>query len=326
MLNNLSPMEQKLYEIGIVPVITIDEAEKAVPLADALCDGGLPCAEITFRTAAAAEAIAAIRKERPEMLVGAGTILSVEQLHSAIDAGAQFIVTPGLNPVVVEAAIAAGVPVIPGCSRPSDVEIAYTMGLRTVKFFPAEAAGGVAMLKAMSAPYGMMRFMPTGGIDASNLREYLDLPSVLACGGSFMVSKNALKNNDFDSIRAETAKAVQAMLCLKPGHVCLICEDKADCQDKSSELAKMFAQPRTGKPEGEAFMVGEFFEVVVRNTLGERGHVAIATPDVPRAHAYFCRRGYAFAENTLQYDENNKLKVAYFKDTWCGFGLHLLKA
>ena len=311
--------------MGIVPVVTIEDAAKAVKLADALSEGGLPCAEITFRTAAAADAIAAIRRERPDMLVGAGTVLSVEQLEKAIDAGAQFIVTPGLNPVVVEAAQKANIPIIPGCSRPSDLEIAYTMGLRTVKFFPAEAAGGTAMLKAMSAPYSMMRFMPTGGIDAGNLRQYLDLPCVLACGGTFMISKDALKNDDYEGIRAATEKAVQSMLNLKTGHVGLICEDKADCQQKSKELADIFGLTRKGDPNGDVFMVGDFFEMLVSNMKGDRGHLAITSADVPRAYAYFCRKGYTFAEETIRYTEKGAMKSAYFNETWCGFGLHLLQ-
>ncbi len=325
MYKDLTALEQKIYDMGIVPVVTIEDAAKAVQLADALTEGGLPCAEITFRTAAAADAIAVIRKERPDMLVGAGTVLSVEQLEKAIEAGAQFIVTPGLNTEVVEAAQKADVPIIPGCSRPSDLEIAYTMGLRTVKFFPAEAAGGTAMLKAMSAPYSMMRFMPTGGIDAGNLRQYLDLPCVLACGGTFMIAKDALKNNDFEGIRVATEKAVRSMLSLKTGHVGMICDDKDDCQQKSAELAEIFGLTCTGNPAGDAFMVGDFFEMLVNNAKGERGHLAITTPNTQRAYAYFCRKGYTFDEETIRYDEKGRMKSVYFKDTWCGFGLHLLQ-
>lgn len=325
MSKEFTALEQRIFEMGIVPVVTIDDASKAVKLADALAEGGLPCAEITFRTDAAAESIAVIRKERPDMLVGAGTVLSVEQLEKAISSGAQFIVTPGLNPIVVEAALKANVPIIPGCSRPSDLEIAYTMGLRTVKFFPAEAAGGIAMLKAMSAPYSMMRFMPTGGIDAKNLRQYLDLPCVLACGGTFMISKEAIKNEDYKGIRLATEKAVQSMLGLKTGHVALICEDKEECQQKSQELAGIFGLTRTGNANEDAFMVGDFFEVVVNNLKGDRGHLAITSVDVPRAYAYFCRKGYTFAEDTMRYTEKGTMKSVYFNKTWCGFGLHLLQ-
>ena len=162
-------IDVKLREMGIVPVVKIDNAADALPLADALCAGGLPCAEITFRTEAAADAIRTIRKNRPDMLVGAGTVLTLGQLDRALDAGAQFIVSPGLNPKIVQAAMDKDVPVYPGCATPSEVEAAMELGLKTVKFFPAEAAGGTAMLSSLAAPYQSLRFMPTGGIDKTNL-------------------------------------------------------------------------------------------------------------------------------------------------------------
>ena len=156
---------QRIYETGIIPVIKIEDAENAVPLAKALIDGGLPAAEITFRTAAAADAIKAIAEAYPDMVVGAGTVLTPEQADAAKAAGAQFIVSPGLNPKVVKHCQEIGVPIIPGCANPSDIEAAIELGLDTVKFFPAEAAGGLPILKAMAAPYGNIKFMPTGGLN-----------------------------------------------------------------------------------------------------------------------------------------------------------------
>ena len=180
-------MMKQLHRIGLIPVIKIENAEDAVPLAKALIDGGLPAAEITFRTKCAAEAIKNITEAFPEMLVGAGTVLTTEQVDAAIEAGSKFLVSPGLNPKVTAYCLSKGVPMLPGCSNPSDVEAALELGLSTVKFFPAEAAGGLKMLKAMAAPYGQLTFMPTGGINENNLLDYLKFNKIVACGGSFMV-------------------------------------------------------------------------------------------------------------------------------------------
>ena len=164
---------EKIQKIGIVPVVVLDDPKDAAPLAEALCKGGLPCAEITFRTAAAEESIRIMTERFPDMLVGAGTVLTIEQADRARAAGARFIVSPGLNPAVVRHCMEIGIPVIPGTATPSDVEAAMGLGLDVVKFFPAEQAGGIAMIKAMSAPYTQMKFMPTGGVNAQNLNTYL---------------------------------------------------------------------------------------------------------------------------------------------------------
>ena len=175
---------EEISKIGIVPVIALDRAEDAEPLAKALCDGGLPCAEVTFRTAAAEESIRIMSDRFPDMLVGAGTVLTTEQVDRAVNAGAKFIVSPGLNPKVVKYCVDKNIPITPGTSNPSDVEAAIELGLDVVKFFPAEAAGGLNMIKSMAAPYTNMKFMPTGGINAKNLTSYLDFNRIIACGGS----------------------------------------------------------------------------------------------------------------------------------------------
>ena len=205
-------MINELYSIGLIPVIKIENPDDAVPLAKALIDGGLPAAEITFRTDAAAASIKAITDAYPDMLVGAGTVLTPEQADAAKEAGAKFIVSPGLNPNVVKHCIKIGIPIIPGTSNPSDIEAALELGLTTVKFFPAEAAGGLEMLKAMSAPYGNVRFMPTGGLNEKNILSYLAFDKIVACGGSFMVKEDYIKGGNFDKIRELTANAVSLML------------------------------------------------------------------------------------------------------------------
>ncbi len=203
---------EQISKIGIVPVIALNDAKDAKPLAKALCDGGLPVAEVTFRTDAAEESIRIMAQEFPEMLVGAGTVLTIEQVDRAVAAGAKFIVSPGLNPKVVKYCVQKGITITPGCANPSDIEQALECGLEVVKFFPAEAAGGLDMIKAMSAPYTKVKFMPTGGINAKNLTTYLNFNKIIACGGSWMVNKDLISASEFDKITALTKEAVTAML------------------------------------------------------------------------------------------------------------------
>ncbi|MGN1344806.1 MAG: bifunctional 4-hydroxy-2-oxoglutarate aldolase/2-dehydro-3-deoxy-phosphogluconate aldolase [Traorella sp.] len=200
---------KRIQEIGIVPVVVLDDSKDALPLGKALMDGGLACAEVTFRTAAAEESIRIMSENFPDMLVGAGTVLTIEQVDRAVKAGAKFIVSPGLNPRIVKYCVENGILITPGCSNPSDVEIALENGLDVVKFFPAEQAGGLAMIKAMAAPYVDVMFMPTGGINPKNVREYLAYSRILACGGSWMVKKELVVAQDFDKIRELAAEAVQ---------------------------------------------------------------------------------------------------------------------
>lgn len=193
-------IREKLASIGIIPVIKINDAEKAVPLARALCAGGLPAAEVTFRTPAAAEAIRRIRAEVPEVCVCAGTVLNAETAERAVEAGAEAVISPGTNPAVVKWCLEMGVPVIPGCTTPTEVEACMRMGLDFVKLFPAEVVGGVAMLKALSGPYSHMAFMPTGGVSPENAAAYLAQKNVVCCGGSWMVPEKLLESGDFAAI------------------------------------------------------------------------------------------------------------------------------
>ncbi len=199
---------EKIKQVGIIPVVVLDNAEDAEPLGEALCKGGLPCAEVTFRTQAAEESIRILTEKYPDMLVGAGTVLTTEQVDRAILAGAKFIVSPGLNPRIVKYCIEKKIPICPGCASPSDIEQALENGLKVVKFFPAEAAGGLPMIKAIAAPYVGVMFMPTGGIKPSNVRNYLEYDRILACGGSWMVPVNLVKEKEFDKIEELTKEAV----------------------------------------------------------------------------------------------------------------------
>ena len=203
----MSTIFEQFRKIGIIPVVVLDDAKDAKALAGALMEGGLPCAEVTFRTAAAEESIRIMSEAYPDMLVGAGTILTVEQADRAIAAGAKFIVSPGLKPEVVKHCIEKGVPITPGVQTPTEIEMALSLGLDTVKFFPAEPAGGLKMIKAVAAPYVNVTFMPTGGISASNVREYLAYNRILACGGSWMVKKDLVASGEFDKIKEMVAEA-----------------------------------------------------------------------------------------------------------------------
>ncbi len=200
---------KKISEIKIVPVVAIDRAEDAENLGRALVNGGIPCAEVTFRTDAAEEAIRILSEKFPEMLVGAGTVLKTEQVDRAIAAGAKFIVSPGLNPKVVGYCVDKGIPMVPGCANPSDIEAALEFDLEVVKFFPAEALGGLKLIKAMAAPYGNVKFMPTGGINANNICDYLAFNKVIACGGSWMVDKKLIAEGKFDEIERMCREAVE---------------------------------------------------------------------------------------------------------------------
>lgn len=211
---------KRIEELAVVPVVVIDDEQDAIPLAKALIDGGLPCAEVTFRTAAAKGAIKLISEKYPEMIVGAGTVLTIEQAKDAIEAGAKFIVSPGLNPKVVSFCKESGILMIPGCSNASDIEAALDLGLKTVKFFPAEQAGGIEMIKALSAPYTDVRFMPTGGINEKNIEKYLSEKKVIACGGSYMVKKNLINSKAFDEIKELTRKAVESVKRIRSGEDC----------------------------------------------------------------------------------------------------------
>ena len=198
---------EKFYQIGIIPVVVLEDEKDAKPLGEALIAGGLPCAEVTFRTGAAQKTIETLRNTYPEMLTGAGTVLTVEQADRALAAGAQFIVSPGLNPEVVSYCIDKRVSVTPGTCTPSDIERALSFGLDIVKFFPAEPSGGLSFIKAVAAPYGGLRFMPTGGINADNVKEYLKYDRILACGGSWMVKKDLIQAGNFDRIKDLTRQA-----------------------------------------------------------------------------------------------------------------------
>lgn len=313
---------EQIQKIGIVPVVVLDDAKDAAPLAKALCEGGLPCAEVTFRTAAAEESIRIMSKEFPQMLVGAGTVLTTEQVDRAVGAGAKFIVSPGLNPTVVKYCVDKGIPVTPGTSNPSDVEMAISLGLDVVKFFPAEQAGGINMIKAMSAPYTQMKFMPTGGINAKNINSYLAFDKILACGGSWMVKKDLVAAGEFDKIRDLTKEAVQTMLGFELAHIGINCENESEAEKTADAFDGLFGF--TKKVGNSSVFAGTAVEAMKSAGLGAKGHIAISTNSVVRAKNYLEMMGYQFNEDSAKF-KGDKLTAIYLADEIGGFAVHLVQ-
>ena len=313
---------EKIGKIGIVPVIKIEDTEKAVPLAKALCDGGLPVAEVTFRTAQAEEAIRLISNALPDMLVGAGTVLTIEQVDRAVGAGAKFIVSPGLNPKVVAYCVEKGIPVTPGCANPSDVEQAIELGLDVVKFFPAEAAGGINMIKAMCGPYTNLKFMPTGGINAKNLNDYLSFNKIVACGGSWMVKEDLIKAGDFKAITDLTREAVNTMLGFELAHIGI----NAENEESAAAVANAFGIFGFGAKVGNSsIFAGTAVEVMKKPYLGKLGHIAIRTNYIDRAVNYLEYQGVKFNKDSAKYNAKGQLTAIYLADEIGGFAVHLVQ-
>ena len=292
---------EKIQKIGIVPVVVLDDAKDAAPLAKALCEGGLPCAEVTFRTAAAEESIRIMAKEFPEMLVGAGTVLTTEQVDRAVNAGAKFIVSPGLNPTVVKYCVDKGIPVTPGTSNPSDVEMAISLGLDVVKFFPAEQAGG---------------------INAKNINSYLAFDKILACGGSWMVKKDLVAAGEFDKIRDLTKEAVQTMLGFELAHIGINCDSEAEAEKTADAFDGLFGF--TKKVGNSSVFAGTAVEAMKSKGLGSKGHIAVATNSVVRAKNYLEMMGYKFNEESAKF-KGDKMTAIYLADEIGGFAVHLVQ-
>jgi 2-dehydro-3-deoxyphosphogluconate aldolase/(4S)-4-hydroxy-2-oxoglutarate aldolase len=314
---------EELGKIGIIPVIKIDDVEKAVPLARALAAGGIPCVELTFRTAQAEEAIRRISKEAPEVLTGAGTVLTTDQVENAINAGAKFIVSPGLNPKIVSHCIKKGIPVAPGCANPSDIEQALEFGLEVVKFFPAEQAGGLEYIKAISAPYPNMKFMPTGGINAANIAKYISFDKTLACGSSWMASADLINAGDFEKITALSKEAVLGMLGFSLAHIGINSPDETEAINSATLFNRLFGHPL--KHGHSSVFTGDNIEFVKASGPGAHGHIAIKTNSLYRAIAYLERAGSVFDYGNAQKDPKGNMISIYLKEEILGFALHLVQ-
>ncbi|MDR2632192.1 MAG: bifunctional 4-hydroxy-2-oxoglutarate aldolase/2-dehydro-3-deoxy-phosphogluconate aldolase [Treponema sp.] len=313
---------EELGNIGIVPVITIDDEAQAVPLAQALMAGGIPCAEITFRTAQAAEAIRRIKAAVPGILVGAGTVLSIAQADKAIRAGAQFIVSPGFNPQVVSHCAERGIPISPGCTSPSDLERAVEFGLEVVKFFPAEASGGLDYIKAVAAPFPGLKFMPTGGIHGGNLAAYLAYEKILACGGSWMAGADSIRQGDFPGITARCKEALHQALGFSVVHWGINTENPGEASQAAQRFSTLFGF--SCKESQGSIFAGPALEVMKARGWGTHGHIALGTHSVPRAIAYLERQGIRFKQDSIQRDATGAIRLIYLEEVIAGFALHLV--
>ena len=314
---------KELYRIGIVPVVALEDAADALPLGAALKKGGVSAIEVTFRTAAAADAIRLLTREMPELLVGAGTVLTKAQADAAIEAGAKFIVSPGFQPELVSYVLSKGVPMCPGTATPGEMEQAMALGLSAVKFFPAEQNGGAPMLKALSAPYRDLLFMPTGGVKLENLRNYLALDQVFACGGTWLATKDDIKAKAFDKITARTREAVKTMLNFRIKHVGINSKDEAEAKKTATLLCSIFDFDYNDT-ELSVF-TGTAVEVMKFMGRGSLGHVAIGADNVDRAEYYLRQRGFSFDESTRRVDAAGRTTFLYLSDEIGGFAFHLTK-
>ena len=321
----MSDIFTQFRDIGIIPVVAINDAAKAVPLAKALIAGGLPAAEVTFRTAAAEDAIKSIVKSCPEMLVGAGTVISVEQAERAKNAGVKFIVSPGYKEDVVQYCLDNNIPVMPGVSDPTGVEAALAHGLTHIKLFPAEVVGGVKMIDALGGPFPQVSFMPTGGVTTQNLAEYARRKNILCMGGTWMVKADLINGEKWDEITQICRDAVKAMHGFKIDHVGINAADEG----AANEIADTFALFGLAKKVGNSSIFADTqIEIMKKPGRGKNGHLSVLTHNVDRALAYLKQFGFNPVMETASYlGEVGKspLKVVYLDKEIGGFAIHLKK-
>jgi 2-dehydro-3-deoxyphosphogluconate aldolase/(4S)-4-hydroxy-2-oxoglutarate aldolase len=319
----MHPVLQRVGEIGLVPVIRLDSAGKALALGRALVRGGIPVAEVTFRTGAAEEAIGIMSAELPELLVGAGTVLTAEQAARAVRAGARFIVSPSWVEEVVQYCLEQEVPVLPGVVNPDGVARGLALGLEVLKFFPAGACGGTAMLDALAGPFGAAAFIPTGGIDAGNLAAYARRPNVLAVGGSWMVRPELVEAEQWPEVEALCREAVAVLHGFAFAHLGINGQDEAACRADSGLLERLFAlAPR--ETSGSIF-AGDRIELTKAPGPGAKGHLAIRCNQVERAVAHLAGLGIAARPETAK-RERGRLKAVYLDLDLGGFAVHLVQA
>lgn len=314
---------KKVSDIGIIPVIAFNRVEEAVPLCKALVAGGLPAAEVTFRTACAEECIKIIKKEVPEMLLGAGTVLTIEQADKAMAAGASFIVAPGYDPKVTQHVIDKGGLMMPGTATAGEMQQAMNQGCSTLKFFPAEANGGVAMLKNIGAALKSAKWMCTGGVNAKNVNDYLGYDQIVAVGGTWMCKSDMIKAEKWDEITAMCKEAVKTMLNFKLVHIGLNCADEAEAERVAKLFCALFDMEY--KSGNSSIFAGTVVECMKKPYLGKNGHIAIGTNSVDRAMYQLGRKGVEFNLDTLKTDDQGRATVVYLKDEIGGFAIHLVK-
>ena len=313
---------ERLGSNAVVPVVVLDDAKDAVATANALLAGGIDVMEITFRTAAAPEAIKAVAESCPDMLVGAGTVLDLDQCKKAVDMGAKFIVSPGFDPEVVAWCVEHSITVTPGCVTPTEIMAALKFGVKVIKFFPANVYGGLNAMKNLSAPFGGIKFIPTGGVNAQNIGEYAVAPFIHTVGGSWVCTKADIAAGNFDKITALCREAVANSLGFEVAHVGINTADEAAALDVADRYGKVFG---FGVKNGSSSaFAGSGIEVMKSMYLGRSGHLAVSTNNIGRAIAHLEKNGFAVDMDTAKY-KGDKLMAVYLKDEIGGFAVHLLQ-
>ena len=312
----------KLAEVGIVPVVVLDNRVNAIPTAKALLDGGIDVMEITFRTEAAADAIRAVSEELPEMTVGAGTIVTLDQCKRAIESGAKFIVSPGFDEEVVKYCVENNILIVPGCVTPSEIMKAMKYGLKVVKFFPAGVYGGLSALKALSGPFTDIKFIPTGGVNTQNIGEFSKAPFVYAVGGSWVCPKVEIEAGNFEKISVLCKEAKKAALGYEVAHIGIYAENSDNAKRIYNALSNAFGFEI--KEGTSSCFASSQIEIMSAPYLGWNGHIAIRTNSIEMAMADLRKKGYKCDENTRKY-KGNKLIAVYLEGELGNFGIHLLQ-
>lgn len=319
----MNPVIEKVYQIGIIPVIAFNSVDEAVPLCKALVAGGLPAAEVTFRTACAEECIRKIHDEVPEMLLGAGTVLTTDQAQRAMDAGAAFIVAPGFDPAVMQYVLDKGGVAMPGTATAGEMQQAMNMGCQGLKFFPAEANGGVDMLKNIGAALKTAQWMCTGGVNAKNVNNYLGYDQIIAVGGTWMCKADKIKAGAWAEIEAMCAEAVDTMLGLELGHIGINSENEAEAMATAELLGKLLSK-KVAPGNSSIFVGNKEIEVNKMMGRGKHGHIAIKCNNIDRAVYHLGRRGVEFDMDSMV-TKNGKHIAIYLKDEIAGFAIHLVQ-
>ena len=314
---------ERISNTGIIPVVKILEKEDALPLATALLNGGIDVIEVTYRSEHATHAIHEIASHLPDMLVGAGTVLTTAQAKEAVEAGAKFIITPGLNTNVVEWCIDHQVQVFPGVSTASEIDMALSMGLTHLKFFPAESSGGAKRLKDLSSPYAQVHFIPTGGININNMHDYLHLPNVDAIGGSFMLPSELVKAKDWNGIEALAKNAIKHLLDFQLIHVGINTDNAKEADQITNTLCHLFQFTEYKKPKSNFAGVG--FEILNAKGPGENGHLGIYTPYPEKAMYHLAKKGVKFVKDSITRNKiTHRINFVYLDMNIAGFGVHLI--
>lgn len=318
----MSEVLKKIGKMGLVPVVVIDDAELAVPAAKALMDGGLNVMEITMRTEQGIPSIKKVKAACPDMLVGAGTVLSVEKAQEAVEAGAEFIVAPGFNAEVVEWCAKKDIPITPGCVTPTEIDRALTYGLKVLKFFPASVYGGINGCKALWEPFRMVRFIPTGGVSLENLSDFADKPFIHAIGGGWLCKASDFSARNFDAITRAVKDSIRVLLGFELAHIGLNAQDAAQSLSIAKQFDKAFGF--AVKEGNSSNFAGAGIEVNKEKGLGASGHIAVKTNNIERAVYYLEKKGFAVDWSTRKGTEQKTVAV-YLKDEIGGFAVHLLQ-